>query len=273
MKNVFLAVLVLFMSAYSLDKAVTTYTAMPLAVISSSGTNRNTDSLKKAINRVVDTCNITIPRWVQIMRGDSAFHRVNVDSIRSNPNVDSITGTPLYVKGRIVVDTIAGTTLSSTTATHDSIYTRAIRGAKEKLDSTLTADSINARAINAAILNATNVGTYSTAACSLFDGTTYRATGTYYARTLGNIVILILPALSGTITTSTATTIHIPSSFFIVGEDRYLTTIITNNGTQEAGFVVVSTNKISILNKDQGYLTAGTGGIKSCVITYFKFQD
>ena len=127
----------------------------------------NYDTLRIWGGRIADTLTLAPVRWSGHMLHDSTFSWLQIDSIRHSPNIDTILGTPLYIKGRTVGDTIAATFGSATNGnftnltydsaggrvikasgpiTSDSCYARSKRAVKERLDSTLTVDSVNARA-------------------------------------------------------------------------------------------------------------------------------
>jgi hypothetical protein len=55
----------------------------------------NNDSVLNWATRISDTVTNKVPRWLSILRGDSTFHRINADTISSNPVVDSISGHPV----------------------------------------------------------------------------------------------------------------------------------------------------------------------------------
>ena len=112
----------------------------------------NYDSTLNWSNRISDTLNRKVVHFGSgSLTHDSTLRYLRVDTLRSNPNVDSITIRHafidtlhglLYNKGRVVSDTTATTYGSATYFTGDSIYNRAICNT-----GTVTSDSANIRSI------------------------------------------------------------------------------------------------------------------------------
>jgi len=135
----FIAVLLLFVCAYAVNKATVPYSLAPGTPARGSEVKKNDDSIAVPFNRAVDTLNTTVPRWSMLKAGDTLFQksrieRLQVDSIRSSPNIDSILATPLYIKGRVVCDTFVG----NITGIADSA-----KGTHHLYGGTANADSLN----------------------------------------------------------------------------------------------------------------------------------
>jgi hypothetical protein len=202
---------------------------------------------------------------VQLLRGDSIFHKANIDTISHSPVMDTILANPLYVKGRIVVDTIAGTTSSSTTATHDSIYTRAIR-----VTAAATIDSVNVRALAVKKLKLDSL-TFNSISylktyidtifpCSLFDNTTYRASNdSGRIIQIGNVINLYLPIMMGTIS-SQALLKNIPSKFKPATAQN-IPVQINNGGTYSVGILEITPSNVHVFTSNGSSDLSGTSGI------------
>jgi hypothetical protein len=105
-------------------------------------------------------------------------------------------------------------------------------------------------------------------ACTLYDGTTARATGYGYAARVGWIVTYHLQTLYGTVTSSTATTISgIPPDYRTGFGTTYVASIIYNNGVIGSGLIRVETGSSAfvIQKVNGGYLDAGPGGLYQAV--------
>ena len=116
----------------------------------------NNDTVLNFSNRVADTLNNGVPRWKNLYHAhDSTFSYIKVDTLKGNPT---------YFKGRLVYDTIAGTTGSATNFTADSIYTRTIKSTSP-ITANLTGTSDSAKVaykLNGGTVSATT-GTFSSA--------------------------------------------------------------------------------------------------------------
>lgn len=78
---VFLFVLIVFICSYGIDHISTTYTAVPGAVVSSSGLNANRDTLRNGINRVIDTMDNKFTRLSCFVNHGTTFNWMNIDTI------------------------------------------------------------------------------------------------------------------------------------------------------------------------------------------------
>jgi hypothetical protein len=156
----------------------------------------------------------------------------------------------------------------------DSTYWRVARFVKIKADSAISGDSLNIRVIRAVKLNlgsdsSLNGYTDTTFYDSLFDGSTYRARGLARVVKIGNIITLYQPGLSGTITTSTPTSISgIPAKFF--PSANTISRLVKNNGAWVMGDIAFSAG-LMLPEKSVGvYLDAGTGGIDAFYTAWIK---
>lgn len=100
-----------------------------------------------------------------------------------------------------------------------------------------------------------------TFACSLYDGTTYRATGSAAIQVRGDVATLTLPALSGTITVSTNTQIHIPDRFRAQSGWAPVIPISILDATEGYTIGLFQPYSSSIKTSANDYLAAGTGGL------------
>jgi hypothetical protein len=161
MRNVFIVVLVLFVSVFSLDKVTTPYTAVSKAVISAAGTNQNRDSLRIAINRTIDTV--------------VAIH-------------DSLNTRAIRATAAVAADSVNARSIQTTAnITADSINTRAIKMANILTTTNFTADSIYTA----------KIGITGTFLCTL-GSLTATVVGTAKYKKIGNFVTVLIPPLWGT---------------------------------------------------------------------------
>jgi hypothetical protein len=174
----------------------------------------NNDSVLNWSFRISDTIN-TKPNFTKVYRNhDSVYSYIRIDTIRNSPNIDTIIAKPLYIKGRAVIDTVAGTQASATIAVFDSINTRSIRTTANG-----TFDSIYTRALSGAISGgnisadsvfANKFGFSGSFPCSL-SGCTTIPTGTAYFNKIGNVVTILFPTLLGTSNTNACQINGLPS--------------------------------------------------------------
>jgi hypothetical protein len=263
----------------------------------------NYDTLRIWGGRIADTLTLAPVRWSGHMLHDSTFSWLQIDSIRHSPNIDTILGTPLYIKGRTVGDTIAATFGSATNGnftnltydsaggrvikasgpiTSDSCYARSKRAVKERLDSTLTVDSVNARAIgnkpkfDSLTFNSISyLKTYidTTFPCSLFDNTTFRQAHPATLIQCGRIITFYLPTLIGTVTGGASTFVHgIAAKFLPSTSGAQIPVSIINNSAYQIGLFYAAQDGggPTLQTSAQGVLTAGTGGCLINTVTWIK---
>lgn len=117
MRNACIAVLLLVASGYAWTDISMPNTFVDSGIIYASDHNENDSTAAQGINDLADTVEIEFMRWSDLSSGDSTLYRVQVDTIRSNPDVDSLQGKP-YIDSIITsyaeiptikaVDTIRG---------------------------------------------------------------------------------------------------------------------------------------------------------------------
>jgi hypothetical protein len=314
----FLSILSLAALALSLDDLNFPHNFANGDTIWASEFQANDDTLENLWNRTMDS--LTGKTW----------DTLKVNYIRSNPDVDSISGSPKISSsveiGQTAYPTVAIKTNNSTDGDASMTlygYKSAngpigyIRGYNNKVGSSFATSAIYFNRLNndssgsltfftrthqvnlterAIIDDSGRVGINctpayrfdvagridcdtlsattltitrdTTFACSLFDGGTYRATGTARAVILGKKITLEIPTLTGTITDSTQTYINLPSKFY---SDNYFwwPCKIDNGTTHEVGILVIMNSSHFILQTiTGGYLTAGDGGILRTVASY-----
>lgn len=166
MKKTAILVLAICACVFAVGKVTIPQRGTAGAVITASKYNENLDTLASAHNTLVDTVNV-MPRWLNLLRGDSTFRKINVDSIRSNPDVDSMqidfirgnpnidsiagdvkfSGSPT-IAGSLTVDTLAGATVTIPgQLIVDTINSNIVVGNINTGTNDISTDSINARAI------------------------------------------------------------------------------------------------------------------------------
>ena len=266
MRITIIAVLLALSFCFALDHTSLTFTPASGQAITASGNKANFDSLRNGINQVKDTV---------VRDHDSLKTR---SAIIQKGQFDTLLAKPTYLKGRMVGDTIAATFGSATNGnftnltydsaggrvikasgpiTSDSCYARSKRAVKERLDSTLTADSVNARAIG---------GGFTTAfACSLFEGTTYRATVTANYQKIGHIAAIRIDGLVGSLTGGGFVYLrNFPSVIKsgVIGASDVVVPVYNNN-VLVPGYLVFNSGNPELHVFGANWLS-GTGGIEFC---------
>jgi hypothetical protein len=97
---------VVFCSVFAASKATKPYNFTSHTTALSDQVNKDMDSIYVPFNKAVDTLN-SMPRWNSLLRGDSIFGRIKVDTISSNPVVDSLQGVD-KIRGNPDIDSING---------------------------------------------------------------------------------------------------------------------------------------------------------------------
>jgi hypothetical protein len=166
---------------------------------------------------------------------------MKIDTIRSFPNIDSLFGAPCYFKGRMVIDTLAGTRISSTTGIFDTMYCSEITGDSIKLGS-------------GSILRQYQ---HSAMACFLNDSTseTYRKTINGHYTRIGNQVTLEIPALLDTIAKSCRIMIW---GTFTPDTIQSWVCPIDSSDTNIMGVAIYNNQNVSWFGDTYGYITLYT---------------
>ena len=107
------------------------------------------------------------------------------------------------------------------------------------------------------------------ALCSLYDGATYRDRVEAKFLIQGDLLMINISSMTGTITSSTLTTIVNNNDILQPsGGTPYVPCMINNNGTKEIGTLKPQDGYLVIRTGADGYLDAGTGGIHHVQIIY-----
>jgi hypothetical protein len=222
-------VITLLCVTFALDKASTPYICVPHATILSSGLNQNADSLRIAINRMIDSLDVKFARWNALKSGDTLFDTIRttkavVDTEVARTIVVSeacgviSSGVPnLYIKQSSCLgfgfsqgnDKKAYVTLIDS----GPIYFKTKNTAAMRLNGDQTAyfygNVAGAGLFQAAAFttNGTDTLTYSTSSFwdSLYDNTSYVARAQCTVTTIGKLINLrwdLLYAIPGTMSTS-----------------------------------------------------------------------
>jgi hypothetical protein len=156
------------------------------AIIYASDHNENDSALAAGINELEDTLDVFYVRFTDITGGDSTFTMLSVDTIRSNPDIDSISGLNV-LRGNPDVDSLGGGTYWSTTT---------IMVSDSAFIDTLGANVVN---IDGGAIDGTTIGA------------TSRSTGEFsYIETTVNATIggqLIVDTINSNIVTGSITTV------------------------------------------------------------------
>jgi len=108
--------------------------------------------------------------------------------------------------------------------------------------------------------------------CSLFDGSTYRATGTSHIYKMGKIIRIDIPQLTGTITAATTTYIRFPPGILIAppgGNEKNpvpLTDMAVGEGLGWVGYN--DATSLILYSSVIGVLGNGTKGILQCQVEW-----
>jgi hypothetical protein len=155
-------------------------------------------------------------------------------------------------------------------AGHDSTYWRVARNTKIKVDSTVTGDSINARAIKATNLSTDSlISTVKSFPCSLFDGATYRAKVTATYKSIAGIVSITIPNLIGSFAGGGPCYIRTIPAEIRPAATKQVICIVVDNGTLKAGMIFPANNAQFTVSDIPGTgCVSGTSGIAgtTCVI-------
>jgi hypothetical protein len=126
---------------------------------------------------------------------------------------------------------------------HDSTKTRVVRAVKAQFDSTVKADSINARAIKATNLSTDSlISTVKSFPCSLFDGATYRAKVTATYKSIAGIVSITIPNLIGSLAGGGPCYIRTIPAEIRPAATKQVICIVVDNGTLKAGTIYPANN-------------------------------
>jgi len=88
-------VIIIIALAFAANKVTVPNRAVAHTAISSSQFNANLDTMAGGINQICDTLNNNVPRYTQnATTHDKIIPYLRVDTIRSNPSIDSIAGNP-----------------------------------------------------------------------------------------------------------------------------------------------------------------------------------
>jgi hypothetical protein len=145
-KKAILSVLFLVVVSFGMSDITVPFTFSDSGIIYASEHNANFDSLRTAINRNKDTVEAKFIRFTDFSSGDSTLKRLQVDTIRSNPDIDSIRGLNV-VRGNPDIDSISGSPIIDAitvtgAASADSLYsTSAIKAVRVIADSIVTGNN------------------------------------------------------------------------------------------------------------------------------------
>lgn len=141
MKSLLIALFIACQTTFAVNKATTPYRISSGQPARASEVLANFDSLRIPFNNAVDTMNKIFPRFTPSSgTHDSTLKYINIDTIRSNPNIDSISGNTVLsgspkITGTVSVDSLCSTKgIKATTITASST---------SNLDSVKTAKGIN----------------------------------------------------------------------------------------------------------------------------------
>lgn len=110
MKKLALVLLAWFAPAMALDSLIIANTYIDSQVLTHTNLNDDNDSAERWSQRLVDSIDTRWVRFADLESGDSTLSRLQVDTIRGNPSVDSLDG-PIYVdtiRGNPNIDSIGG---------------------------------------------------------------------------------------------------------------------------------------------------------------------
>lgn len=102
-----LMVTLLASAAFSMTDVAVPHVFVDSGVIYASQFNNNNDTLEKRINANKDTVEYKFVRFSDLNGGDSTLTRLETDTIRSNPDIDSIRGLNI-MRGNPDIDSISG---------------------------------------------------------------------------------------------------------------------------------------------------------------------
>jgi hypothetical protein len=234
MKRAFLFLLfVLAVAAFAQRTATRPYTFAAGDTVRASYFESNYDTVYHVVNDNGDTMNNKFLRTTALK--DSVWTRIKVDTISHSPIIDTILECN-KITGNPVVDSIDGPV---------------------RIDFIKLGNS------------ASFLGNYidTTFEDTLYDNTTYRASGTARVVQIGKIVTLYQPALTGSITSGSAIISGVPTKFNPPYSFVAAIQVLSNSVYTDGIFSYGSDNFLINLTSGSG-LTSGTGGTGHIVLTW-----
>jgi hypothetical protein len=218
------------------------------------------------------------------MRIDTIRGNTDIDSIsglnviRGNPDVDSLSGLNV-IRGNPNIDSISGLSavggnpVFSGTASVDSLYST--KGIKAPIfygsmaGISISLDSIHARVATVDTLSFNDAAIDTSCLCSLFVGTTYKASSLSRIIKQGKIVTIYFNSLaSSEVSVDFTTFLHIPEKFWAYSNVE-LPVTIQSNTVNSIGYLSIPETSHPYLKLENGNnLGSGTSGIVGCSVTY-----
>ena len=113
----FILLLLIVSNVMALNDVTKPYNFSPRDTLKSSKFNANFDTLYNRINQNNDSTDEKFIRWYDFNSHDSTLRYFKVDTIRSNPNIDSIAGDVKFSGAPTIAGTLTTHAISGTTGT------------------------------------------------------------------------------------------------------------------------------------------------------------
>jgi hypothetical protein len=96
MRKIFPVILALYAQSFALNDVAVPNTFSDSGIIYASEHNANFDTLEARVNQLNDSLDAAFMRFTDLSSHDSTLKYIKVDTIRSNPNVDSLAGNIIF---------------------------------------------------------------------------------------------------------------------------------------------------------------------------------
>lgn len=142
-------------------------------IIYASDHNENDSALASGINELEDTLDTYYMRWTDVEDGDSTVQYLNVDTIRSYPDIDSIQGGVLWetIDLNVTDSLFADTMTSNNVDINGGAIDGTVIGADSAAAGTFSTGTITTVDINGGAIDSTVIGANSAAAGTFTTGT------------------------------------------------------------------------------------------------------
>ena len=104
----------------------------------------------------------------------------------------------------------------------------------------------------------------------LFEGSSYKVTGTCKAMAIGNQVTLLINGLSTTLAGGNAVIVHDIPINMVPTSPTILPIYLRCGGGEQIGQATLNNGFIYLYTATGGYLPSGSGGLEYCTLTYIK---
>lgn len=265
--KIFSAVLAIAGAAWALTDVTVPKTFVDSAIIEAADFNQNFDTLEAWAARTNDSLDQKFIRFTDFTSHDTTLKFLRVDTIRSNPDIDSIKGLNV-MRGNPDIDSIQGLNVIRGNPSIDSII------GNTRLTGKLTCDSLNLgyqtlKLFKSATFDAFISTSYCTAAdtqtikYTVIDSLVFMNISTQFSCTSNSTTLNIAP-VTGTLPAEIIPIQNISLPCMVKDDGNYMpgNVAIPNNGT----YLVFQ--KIDADGKYSSFTNTGTKGVTTQTIIY-----